>query len=138
MASTILIRSIWSLTSAYPWSEGASVCVRRQPMLARDGTLHYSDLRQFARSAAHYKHQIAVEREATRAMRVGTCVHHLVLGEREDRPLAVFPGDVRRGKEWNAFAESNRAAEVVTQPEMDDAKPIASAGQWDPHSAKCH
>ena len=96
-------------------------------MLASDGTLHYSDLRQFSRSAAHYRHRVTSTYEPTRAMRVGTCVHHLVLGERVDRPLVVFPGDARRGKDWSAFQELNRGVEIVTQPEMDDAKPVAEA-----------
>ena len=96
-------------------------------MLASDGTLHYSDLRQFSRSAAHYKHRIQETYEATRAMRVGTCVHHLVLGERQDRPLVVFPGERRQGNAWEAFKHNNQGVEIVTQPEMDDAKPVAMA-----------
>ena len=96
-------------------------------MLASDGTLHYSDLRQFSRSAAHYKHRIQETYEATRAMRVGTCVHHLVLGERQDRPLVVFPGERRQGNAWEAFKHNNQGVEIVTQPEMDDAKPVALA-----------
>ncbi len=100
-------------------------------MLASDGTLHYSDLRQLSKSASHYKHRIQETYEPTRAMRVGTCVHHLVLGQREDRPVVVFPGDARRGNAWTSFLSNTKLempnAEIVTAPEMADARPVAEA-----------
>ena len=104
-------------------------------MLASDGTLHYSHLRQFARSAAHYKHTVEHEREATRAMRVGTCVHQMVLGPRGQGVL-VFPDDARRGNAWKAFVQNNPGREIVTQPEWDDAKPVADAVLANAHVQK--
>ncbi len=97
-----------------------------------DGTVHFSQLKAMARSPRHYAHACKSQNEPTRAMRVGTAVHHRVLGERSDRPLEVFPGAVRRGKEWDAFAAERSMTEILTQPEWDDAKNPAEAVMSDP------
>ena len=97
-----------------------------------DGTVHFSDLKKFARSAAHYKHSCETRTEPTRAMRIGTAIHHRVLGERSDRPLEVFPGDARRGKAWEEFAAARTMTEILTQPEWDDSRAPAEAVLADP------
>ncbi len=97
-----------------------------------DGTVHYSQLRQFARSPKHYVHACRTQNEPTRAMRIGTAVHHRVLGERSDRPLEVFPGEARRGKDWEAFRDSRTTAEILTAPEWEESKAPALAVLEDP------
>ncbi len=86
--------------------------------------LHYSDAKWLACSALHYKAHLAAPFEPTRAMRVGTIVHRLVLG-------GPFPDivEARRGAAWAAFKAEHpvRAREAVTQQEVDDAAPMADA-----------
>lgn len=98
---------------------------------------YFSDLKQFARSPAHYRHAVDHPTEATRGMRVGTAVHHRVLGGRRDRAVVVFPGDSRRGKDWTAFQAlharpDRRAVDILTQPEWDDSEGPATAVLTDP------
>lgn len=93
-----------------------------------DGRVHFSDLKQFARSPMHYRHAVTTTREATRAMRVGTIVDRLLLG---GKAPPVFEGD-RRGKEWKAFEAAHAGQEIVTRAEFDDAEPIAVAALADP------
>lgn len=99
-----------------------------------DGTVHYSQLRQMSRSPAHYVHACRSQNEPTRAMRVGTAVHHRVLGERSDRPLEVWPGKTRNDKGYKDWAASRTMTEILTQPEWDDAKGPAEAVLADPVS----
>jgi hypothetical protein len=99
-----------------------------QTLRGPDGCVHFSDLKQFARSPAHYKHAITATRETTRAMRVGTLVDRLLLGG-EMPP--IWSGD-RRGKEWSAFAAKHAFAEICTQAELDDAEQISHAVRANP------
>lgn len=92
--------------------------------------VHYSHLRRMALSPAHFQAYATQPREATRAMRVGTCLHQQVLGSRADRPLKVFPGDARRGKDWDKFLDAHQGGfEIVTQPEWNDALGMTAAVQ---------
>lgn len=103
-----------------------------------DGTVHFSDLKQFSRSPAHYRHAMLNPIEATRGMRVGTAAHAFVLGEREDRPVVLYDSDARRGKDWDNFKAlhaRNPRTEILTRPEWDDARSIADAVLADPHAA---
>src|SRR4051812_47721540 len=73
-------------------------------MVAEDGTVHFSDLKKIADSGVQYLHALGRQHEPTRAMLIGTGVHHIVLGERPGSKVAKFPGDKRVGNEWKAFA----------------------------------
>ena len=97
-----------------------------------DGTVHFSLLKKIARSPAHYKHACSAENEPTRDMRIGTAIHQRVLGDRSDRPLDVFPGDRRAGKDWLAFKDAHATSEILTQPEWDESKAPALAVLADP------
>src|SRR5579883_3076116 len=90
---------------------------------ASDGCVHFSELKQFARSPAHYRHAVLAPREATRAMRVGTLADRLILG---GTLPPIYPGD-RRGTAWTTFAAKHAGEEICTQAELEDAEPIASA-----------
>lgn len=98
-------------------------------MLHRDGTLHFSDLKKFGLSPAHYLASVRAPDESTLAMRIGTIVHRTVLGG----PLLVYPGE-RRGKAWETFRDSHDD-EIVTQAEVDRALPIAEAVLANPVAA---
>lgn len=92
-----------------------------------DGTVHFSSLKQFARSPAHYKAAIERPMESTRGMRIGTGTHHLVLGPTQRQPVVWYPGASRRGKEWDKFAAENEASTILTAPERAEAEAIATA-----------
>lgn len=86
--------------------------------------LRFSALRQFGKSPAHYAAYIAQEPETTSAMDVGTAADLLILGGKR---VIAYPGPVRRGKEFDAFALANADAEIVTQREYAQAMGIAEA-----------
>ncbi len=97
-------------------------------MISRiDDPVHLSDLKGFALSPAHFKASCESAFETTRAMRVGTIVHQMVLGARSNKPIHLFTGPKRQGKAWDSFVDEHRGHEIVTQPEWDDAEPIANA-----------
>ncbi len=99
--------------------------------------LHFSNLKQMAKSPAHFRHACLDKREATRDMRVGTIGHHIVLGPHRTRPLIKFDGEARKGKEWATFlAENDGKGEIVTQAEWDDGDVMAQAVLADPQAAK--
>ncbi len=98
-----------------------------------DGTCHFSLLKRMALSPAHYRVACETPIETTRAMRVGTVAHNIVLGPRLARPLIRFDGDTRTTKDWKAFVlEQPPGAEIVTAPEWADGEAIARAVMADP------
>lgn len=94
--------------------------------------VHFSSLKQFALSPAHFKASCEAELENTRAMRVGTVTHHLVLGPHTTRPCTLYTGGDRKGKDWLRFAEENAGRDIVTQAEWDDGEEVARAVLADP------
>ena len=105
---------------------------------SKDGHAHFSDLKYFAASPLHYKHHILEPKPATRAMRLGTCAHAHLLGQRPGLPLRIFEGKSRRGKDWDAFEADALAenAEIVTVAEWELGRAIANATRTDPVAAK--
>ncbi len=101
-------------------------------MFAEDGTVHFSDLKKVADSGVQYLHAINTPHEPTRAMLIGTGVHHVVLGQRHGSNVVRFPGDKRVGKEWKDFAAQHAGADILTVPEWDEAEQIATAVLTDP------
>jgi hypothetical protein len=97
-----------------------------------DVPAHFSNLKKFALSPAHYLASLGGG-ETTRAMRIGTVVHHLVLGPHRTRPLVRYEGEARRGKDWErCVTDAPPNAEIVTAPEWAEAKVIADAVVADP------
>lgn len=102
-------------------------------ILGEDGTLHYSDLKKIALSGRQYLHAVNTPTEPTSAMLIGTAVHLLVLGPRHGaKPVEVYEGKTRQGKEWTAFREANPDVEILTVKEWDRAQAIAEAVKADP------
>lgn len=77
-------------------------------MLPADGRMHFSALKQFANSPAHYADYIKNGLQDTPSMRIGRALHALVL---QDVSPVIFDG-LRRGKEWDAFVASSTAEKV--------------------------
>lgn len=91
-----------------------------------DGHIHFSNLKQFALSPAHYKASFATE--STRSMQRGSLVHAVLLEK--------FDGVVWEGKRttnaWKDFESANRDRWIVTSTEMREALTIADAVRADP------
>ncbi len=100
-------------------------------MFAEDGTVHYSDLKRLALSGRQYLEGLK-PRDPTRAMLIGTGVHHITLGPRTGATVLRYPGDSRKGKVWTDFAAANPGADILTVPEWDEAEAIATAVLCDP------
>ncbi len=100
-----------------------------------DGTHHFSHVKHLAKSGKQYLHAVNTPHEPTRAMLIGTGVHHIVLGPRPGAAVLRFPGDSRRGKAWTDFAAANPGADILTEPEWAEAEEIATAVLTDPVAA---
>ncbi len=101
-------------------------------LFSSDGTVHFSDLKRIGDSGIQYLHGLKAKREPTRAMLVGTGVHHIVLGEREGAKVAHFTGAKRVGKAWTDFEATHDGYDILTQPEWDEAEAVATAVLTDP------
>jgi hypothetical protein len=86
--------------------------------------VHFSDLKLMALSAAKYRWAIEHPSEETRAMRIGTAVHHLVLGG--SARVAVWEGD-RRKKGYAEWETAQDGATCLTRAEADEAQATADA-----------
>ena len=90
--------------------------------------VRFSTLKHMATSPLAYRHACDAPSEQTPAMRLGTMAHSLVLGT-ADADLAVFPGEVRRGRAWEEFeaAHAGSGRTIVKASELAEAQMIAHA-----------
>ena len=87
--------------------------------------IRFSHLRAYGRSAMHGHHaRTTTEDDPTQAMERGTAVHALVLGGRQ---VIGYPGPVRRGKEYDAFAALHQDYEILTRDEYAKAQRMTDA-----------
>jgi hypothetical protein len=86
--------------------------------------LHFSALKNFARSAAHYKYASEHGTVTTPAMAVGSAVHALCLEHGDG--IVRFEGS-RRGKKWTAFQEAHSRETILTASEWEQAVQMAGA-----------
>lgn len=91
-----------------------------------DGCVHYSDLKELAKSPRHYRASVQRKRTVTRGMRVGTVAHAIVLGKRIGHEIVMWDGD-RRSKAWKEFEAAHAGAEIVTANEAIEAQAMADA-----------
>jgi hypothetical protein len=94
--------------------------------------LRFSALKQIAASPKHYRHALTVDRD-TAAMRLGRLVHSKILGASPDgtKPIVVFGGKSRRGKEWESFRAENQGADIFLASENDKANAMSEAVRGD-------
>lgn len=90
--------------------------------MPRNPELHFSSLKNIARSPAHYRAGLDRQFVETPAMRFGTLVHAMVLGG----DYVVYDGE-RRGKAWSEFASQHDGTLIVTASEHDRAERCAQA-----------
>jgi exodeoxyribonuclease VIII len=82
--------------------------------------VNWSTLKHMARSPLHYQHALAVEREDNTAMAMGRATHTAVLEpHRLATDYAVFDGERRAGKAWEAFKEENAGRTILKREEYD-------------------
>ncbi len=97
-----------------------------------DGTHHFAQLKMLAFSGKKYLHACNTKFDPTRAMLIGTGVHHIVLGPRPGASVLRYPGDARKGKGWTDFVKEHPGADILTVPEWDEAEEIATSVLTDP------
>ena len=86
------------------------------------GALHYSNLRAFAKSPAHYRALLERPRSDSGPMRIGRLVHAIILGG----DFVIFDG-TRRGKAWDEFQAEHDGKDIYTASEHEDAGSVARA-----------
>lgn len=85
----------------------------------------WSNLKAFNDSAAHYRHRVQRDGEASASMRKGSALHSLLLGNQD----AVIEYSGRRaGKAWESFkADQNPNAEILIASEMGAVREMRAA-----------
>ena len=117
------------LRSHGPYPMGAAMKMRH-PL---DHRVHFSELKEHAKSPAHVKLACQTAREMTRPMMVGAVADSIVFGQ---RGCTVYPGKVRAGKEWQAFKEAHPFEFLPIDSEFRDAMGCAKAVRNDPRAAE--
>lgn len=91
----------------------------------REHPLRCSHLKAMARSAMHARHAVLADFEPSLAMRIGSGVHSLLLG---GPPVVLFPGKVRRGREYDTFVDAQPAnAIIMNRSDYDRSHRIAES-----------
>ncbi len=85
--------------------------------------LRFSTLKKMAQSPAHCRYAMDHPSTPTPSMRLGTMAHAILLGK--NMPV-VYPGPVRRGKEYEAFKAQFPGEETIfLESEVSEARAIA-------------
>lgn len=98
--------------------------------------LNYSGLKKLLVSPLHYKTSIEAPEEQTKALRIGSYIHALVLetGEAVKSRFAVAPACDRRTKEgkavYEAFCAGAEGKTILTNDEAEEAAKIAESVAW--------
>lgn len=100
--------------------------------------LRWSRLALIGRSPAHCRFALdqdlaGIETSDTASQRFGRLAHAIVL----DQPLpAVFEGERRIGKAWDAFVEAHPGRDIVKRSDMDAAQALAASIMHNLEAAK--
>ena len=94
-----------------------------------DNRIHFSELKQHAKSPAHVKLATEGARTISDVMRIGGVADSIVF--QHGKGHVLYPGR-RAGKEWDAFQIEHPDTYIVIQSELDRAKGAAEAVLKDP------
>lgn len=108
-------------------SAATSITAGSPRFYAEDGCVHFTHLKKLADSGEQFLSAIANPFKSSEAQELGSTVHALTLGQREDRPVLCFPGKVRSGKAWETFEADNPTATIVTSATWAKAERIAAS-----------
>lgn len=97
-----------------------------------DRPLRFSNLKQFAKSPAHYLDSLTHPMVPTRVMRIGTVADRIIFGQ---KPPVVYEGR-RYGKKWDQFRAEVGDDNIVSQKEWDEGAAIAAAAMANPVAAE--
>lgn len=90
--------------------------------------VNYSTLKYMALSPLHFKHAVENPRLPSDAMLRGTAIHAAIFEpEKFKTQFRVYPGPVRRGKEWEAWRLANMGCVNVTQKDLDAVTVMSEA-----------
>lgn len=90
--------------------------------------VNWSTLCNATKSAAHYLYGLQYPKEQTDPMRLGCLIHTVVLQpDNLSAEYAVWRGDTRRGKEWEAFEATNSGKILVRMRDLEEAWAIHEA-----------
>jgi hypothetical protein len=91
----------------------------------RSQPLRYSVLKLMSQSPAHARHAMLRQGDgASLALRLGSATHAMTF---EDRPVVVYTGKARRGKEWDEFQAEHASDIIVNAKEHAQAQGMADA-----------
>lgn len=100
----------------------------------RSQPLRYSVLKAMKSSPAHARALALRSGDgASLALRLGSAGHALTFG---DKPVVVYSGKQRRGKEWDAFQAEHQGDIIVNAKEYAQAKGMADAIKANPIAAR--
>lgn len=90
--------------------------------------INWSQLKHLRQSAMHYQHHRHVASEDTPALALGRLVHALVFEPHTaGADFAIWEGEARRGKEWEAFKVANADRTILKLAEYSEAEAMAAA-----------
>lgn len=99
----------------------------------RSQPVRWSHLMAMAKSPAHCLHAFQFDdRKETLSMRIGSGTHGLATGQK----VVVYPGKVRRGKEYDAFKALHPYATILSSKEMFHAQSMNKALRAHPEAAR--
>ena len=98
-----------------------------------DVRLRLSTLKAMGRSPAHCLHAMRNPYEPTVSMKIGSGAHSLLLG---GPALAVYPGKVRRGKDYDAFCDEHKDDLILSSSEAATAEAINESVRSNPIASR--
>ncbi len=80
--------------------------------------VNWSTLKELRRSPLHYRHRLATPRDDAAYLAMGRAVHTAVLEpDRFALDYAIWTGERRAGKAWEAFRDANGSRTILTERE---------------------
>lgn len=99
--------------------------------------VNWSILKHMEKSPLHYLHNLQNGSEDTAARRMGRLLHTLALDPQSfQQDYAIYPGPVRRGKEWDAFEAANAGKTILKESELATVRAQAAAVRAHPEVAR--